>query len=239
MSRCSLAVLLVALLSVGLGAQAPPAPPPPAQAPEAPRTVAPPPAPPAPEPRPATPQPRPAPPGPVTATPRTPQPPAPPAPPTPPPTANVKLDVTITDSFGTTSTPTKKTISMLVADSRIGRIRSENFVRNASGDGFSITINVDAIATLRPVRPPAAGLRLRSGEVRPALNPEADRIQLDLTIQYQPDLPDRADTRGRPANIFESLSVLVADGRPTLISQSADPATNREVTVEVTASVVK
>src|SRR4030095_7603157 len=69
---------------------------------------------PAPAPGPPAPTPPPAPPPPPA--------PAPPAPPRKLPTQNVRFDVTITDTFGTG--PAKKTVSMLVADTRQGQIRS-------------------------------------------------------------------------------------------------------------------
>ena len=65
------------------------------------------------------------------------------------------------------------------------------------------------------------------------------RIQLNLTIEYMPELSQNPTANVKPANINESLTVLVNDGKPTLLTQSADPATDRRVTVEVTATVVK
>ena len=40
-------------------------------------------------------------------------------------------------------------------------------------------------------------------------------------------------------NINESLSVILEDGKPMLISQSADPVTDRKVKVEVKATILK
>jgi hypothetical protein len=60
-----------------------------------------------------------------------------------------------------------------------------------------------------------------------------DRIAVGLTVEYQPQ---------RGANmtlINQSITVLVAPGKPTIISQSADPNTDRKVAVEVTATIVK
>jgi hypothetical protein len=37
----------------------------------------------------------------------------------------------------------------------------------------------------------------------------------------------------------ESLNLMVTDGKPVIASQSADPRSDRKVTVEVTATVVK
>ncbi len=150
---------------------------------------------------------------------------APPAPPSPrvesAPTQSVRIEVTITDSLSA-GAPTKKTVTMLVADNRNGRIRTTNFVRFSDVAGSTpsqttpVTLNVDA---------------------RPTLRTDA-RILVDLTIEYMPEAP--ANSGGlRPSSITESLSALVPDGKSTLISQSADPVTDRKVTIEVTATVVK
>ncbi len=63
------------------------------------------------------------------------------------------------------------------------------------------------------------------------------RIELQLAIEYLP--PPGPDGNQRPANLNESLTLLVADSKPTLVSQSADPTSDRKVSVEVTATVVK
>jgi hypothetical protein len=133
------------------------------------------------------------------------------------PAYNVKLDLTITDTFGSAG-PTKKTVTMLIADTFAGRIRSSNDVQ-VNNSSRTITINIDAIPEVR----------------------SPGQILLTLTVEYVPDLSTMSQGSGapKPANINESLTVLVADGTPTLISQSADPATDRRVTVEVTATVVK
>jgi hypothetical protein len=144
------------------------------------------------------------------------------------PTQNVKVDLTITDTFGTGST--KKSVTLLVADGWSGRVRSSNevFMQVAGAPQGAtmprqITINVDCTPIVRD-----------------------NRIQLNLTIEYVPELGPNNPTANapttrdpKPANINESLTVLVNDGKPTLLTQSADPATDRRVTVEVTATVVK
>ena len=183
---------------------------PPAQAPAPPAT-----------PRPGTPAP--------TVRPGVPIPPAPPgvpvapqAPPAPPrteiiPTQNVRVELTITD-VSDRGVSAKKSVTMLVADGLNGRVRSSNNVR-VDNNYQSISINVDASVKVR-----AEG-----------------RVQLSLNFEYTPDVnvtPQAAATT-RPGSLSESLTVLVQDGKPTLVSQSADPATDRKVTVEVTATVVK
>lgn len=142
-----------------------------------------------------------------------------PAPPRPEviPTQNVRVELAITDS-APPGPANKKTVTMLIADGMNGRIRSSNSVR-VDNSYQTITINVDATAKVR-----AEG-----------------RIQVMLNFEYTPDVsvaPQGAAV-SRPGSLSESLTVLVPDGRPVMVSQSADPATDRKVTVEVTATIVK
>jgi hypothetical protein len=144
----------------------------------------------------------------------------------------VRVDVTITDSFG--AGPTKKTIGVLVADGRNGSIRSTMSVPQpnpmipaVTGDAnqpmphsFSyqnISLNVDAAPEV-----------LTDG-----------RIFMGLNVQYTPDTPQEPGGSNKPGSLNESLQVVVADGKQTLIAQSADPRGDRKVTLEVTATIVK
>ena len=123
---------------------------------------------------------------------------------------NLKLDVTILDSI-TTDSQSKKTVSMLLADGKGGSIRS------ASTEGL---INIDA---------------------RPQIHVDG-RIMLQITIEYRPELtPEQAQKSGssRVTMYTESLTMVVLDGRPTVISQSADPRSDRKVAVEVLATIQK
>jgi hypothetical protein len=171
------------------------------------------------------PPPKPAPPAPTPVPGQRPgtTPPAPAAPrPESVPTQNVRVEIAISDSISQGAAPGRKTVTMLVADGRSGRVRSMNNVRTPEAGSQVITINVDA---------------------RPLVRADG-RIQLDLTLEYVPDVPliisgTPSSRPTVPATVNESLTVLLADGKPTVISQSADPSTDRKVTVEVTATVVK
>ena len=149
---------------------------------------------------------------------------APPAAPTPDVVTNVKpsparydsaslqyirIEVTLTDSL-LGNAGGKKSMSMIVVDNNGGAIRSQ-------GPDSGIQLNVDAAPHLRP----------------------DGRIYLSLTIFYVPDASGSGANRVAGATLNESVSVIVADGKPMVISQSADPRGDRKVTVEVTATVVK
>src|SRR5437899_9365241 len=67
---------------------------------------------------------------------------APPAPPPPPRRGqpiNIKVDVTITDQRGS-GAPTKKTLSVIVADQQNGMVRSESLIPNIG----TVPLHIDA-----------------------------------------------------------------------------------------------
>ena len=133
------------------------------------------------------------------------------------------MELTITDQGGS-GAPTKKTISLIVADRQNGSIRS----RGRVGPGRDVTINVDA---------------------RPAINKD-NIIRLDLGLEYQPVVDERAAARGAvkpgavPAgavvsNLNQRISVLLESGKPLVISQAADPGSARQISVEVKATIAR
>jgi hypothetical protein len=88
--------------------------------------------------------------------------------------ANIRVEVTITDVIGSTS-PQKKTISMTIADRRMGRIRS---TRSASA-----ILNVDATPTIA----------------------EGNRVHLQLTLEYLPEQTGESPPRIAPINEMISV----------------------------------
>ena len=124
---------------------------------------------------------------------------------------NIRLDLTITDTY--TATPSTKTVTLLVLDGERGLVRTANRLPNGQG----VQLNVDANTDV-----------LRTGAIR-----------LRLTFEYTPAQTSTPDSRMVPAELTESLTVVLQDGRKLVVSQSADPATDRKVTVEVTATVLK
>ena len=141
---------------------------------------------------------------------------------------NVRLDLTITDQTGP-GEPTRKTVTMLLSDRQSGSIRSRGQVRVAGRGWENVTINVDA----RPVI-------LREGSIR-----------VEFGLEYQPrgagDTPPPAGGTGptipplEPAssNLNQRLSVILDSGKPLVISQAADPASDRRISVELKATVMK
>jgi hypothetical protein len=138
-----------------------------------------------------------------------------PAPPRPEPSQNIRIDLTITDQRGT-SAPVSKVISMTMVDTGFGRIRTGGDVRTPLGFR-PVTLNVDA-------QPRG----LKDGKIR-----------VDLTIEYRPTAAESDTEQSTTPTINESIAVLLEDGKPLVISQSADPATDRKVKVEAKATIIK
>ncbi|HYN05851.1 MAG TPA: hypothetical protein VES67_00535 [Vicinamibacterales bacterium] len=159
--------------------------------------------------------------------------PAPPrAPALPSITANVKLDLIITDTY--TGTPVKKTVSMLILNGSNGMIRTANRLATGSNVG----LNIDAAAMIHQggfitVR---VTFEYTPAQVPPNINPSTrEQIEAIRTQQAERGLSPTS----QPAELHESLSVILQDGKPLLVSQSADPTTDRKVTVELMATVLK
>ena len=126
---------------------------------------------------------------------------------------NVQVELTVTDSMPSAS-PQKKTVSMVVVDSRMGRIRSIR-EHNASGPTGAAVLNVDATPTIM-----------------------GSQIRLQLTLEYSPALSGDA-TAARLAHINEMVTLMLQSGKPTLVSHTSDPSADRKVSVEVTATILK
>lgn len=124
------------------------------------------------------------------------------------PATNIRLDLTITDTF--TGAPVKKTVSLIVLTQNGGMIRT------ASPEGWAV-LNIDVVAGAY-----LGGL-----------------VSVRLSFEYTPALPKDIATTGRPPKLNESITVVLQDGKPLVVSQSADPSTDRKVTAELTATILK
>jgi hypothetical protein len=158
----------------------------------------------------------PAPPG-APLPPAAPQPPGPPQPPGR--LVNVQVELTIRDQFGS-GMPETKTVSLIVSDANMGRVRASAVARPSERTGtVPSVLNVDA----RP-RVQANGL-----------------IHLELTLLYQPlrTVQSGEPSQTSPTELNQSLSVLLQDGKPLVVSQAADPVTDRRISVEAKATVLK
>jgi hypothetical protein len=138
-----------------------------------------------------------------------------PAPARPEPTMNIRLDLTITDQRGDTP-PVSKTVTMTMLDTGYGRIRTSGDVRTPLGFR-PVILNVDA---------------------QPKVHKDG-KIRVDMTIEYRPTAAEAESEKSTTPTINETINVLLEDGKPLVISQSADPATDRKVKVEAKATILR
>jgi hypothetical protein len=143
----------------------------------------------------------------------------------PPLPLNIKIEVVISDQTGT-NPGAKKVVSMIVGDRQSTNIRSSASVQVKSANPPSnffyrnVTINVDA---------------------RPAiLYKERDRVLVTFGLEYLPKTSGGAEEmEPGMASINERLGLILDSGKPVIVSQAADPTSDRKITVEVTATILK
>jgi hypothetical protein len=133
---------------------------------------------------------------------------------------NIKIDFTITDQRG--SAPAiKRTLTLIVADERTGSIRSQSSVFQV-GD---VPLNVDASPSL-----------LTDGKIRLGFN-----LQYDWPAPLDAANPTTQPPRGTVIKtaLHDSVMLILESGKPMIAAQSADPIGDRQVTVEVRATVLR
>lgn len=144
---------------------------------------------------------------------------------------NIKFEVVITDQTG--SNPgAKKVVSMIVGDRQNTSIRSTASVpvksvmidnKGVSIPSYSyrnVTINVDA---------------------RPAIVlKEPNKIMVSFGLEYFPkSASPQEEMEPGMASLNERLAVILESGKPLIVSQAADPTSDRKITVEVTATILR
>jgi hypothetical protein len=132
---------------------------------------------------------------------------------------NVRVELTLTDQTGERS-PVRKTMTLTLADGERGSVRSRPQAAVAHGSGIKhiqhFPLNVDA-------RPLLVG----------------GRIKLLLILEYS-SAEQQAGTDAEPkADVNFSGQVVLDSGRPMVVAEAADPVSDRRVTVEVKATVLK
>jgi hypothetical protein len=136
---------------------------------------------------------------------------------------NVRIDLTIIDQSGP-GEPSKKMVTMHVADRYNASIRTSGRVLTKEG-WRDVTINVDA----RPMV-----LRAKEGSV-----------QVDLALEYRPISSASGAAAGVQPELSaqsganERISAILESGKPLLISQAADPSSDRRISVEMKATILK
>ena len=124
---------------------------------------------------------------------------------------NIKLDLTITEQNGT-GDPVKKVVTMMLAESGSGSIRSTSNVKPQG----RVQLNVDAQIQM-----------LKSGALRTTFR-----------LEYTPRLNGN-EAGGEWTSLSQQIQTVLEPGKPMILSQATDPASDRKVIVEVKATVVK
>ena len=131
--------------------------------------------------------------------------------------ANVRVDVKIVDERG--GQPViSKTLSLTVGDRQNGSIRSSaEAPLGAKAENFrSIPLNVDASPVI-----------------------EGGRIRLQLGIEYH-SVDTSAEVKQYPKlELKQRLGLVLEDGKNVRVAQSADPLSDRHVSLEVTATILR
>src|SRR5205814_6819792 len=140
------------------------------------------------------------------------------APPPPPPRegqpVNIKVELTITDQHAGAA-PAKKALSAVIGDGQGGFVRSSSMVGGPLGE---VPLNVDVEPRI-----------LADGKIRLHFN-----LQYDLPSTPGADVP-----RPTKTTIRESITLILENGKSLLAAQSADPVIDRQVTVEVKATILR
>lgn len=137
---------------------------------------------------------------------------------------NIKIEVVITDQTGT-NPGAKKVVSMIVGDRQSTNIRSSASVpvKVFGSPNFNyrnVTINVDA---------------------RPSIVlKEPTKILVSFGLEYFPKAQGgQEEMEPGMASLNERLGLILESGKPIIVSQAADPTSDRKITVEVTATILK
>lgn len=158
--------------------------------------------------------------------------PAPAGPRTPGQNVNVRIDITITDQAGSNA-PITKTLNVIAADRESGSIRSKVEIPRPHSIPGSAG-QTPAIVSYNYVSLPL------NVDVRPELV-EGGRIRARLILNYQTTSAPKAGS-GEPHSTSEVTATVIAvleNGKPLVVSQSADAATDRKVIVELKATILK
>ena len=127
----------------------------------------------------------------------------------------MRVEVTITDKKPNAA-PVTKTVTVVAGDGLRGSIRSEG---SGPPGSRSTPLNVDVDPNI-----------LADNKVRVGLN-----------LQY--DVPGQSESAsGGPSGfiqIRDSVTMILESGKPMMVAQSADPISDRQVTVELKATILR
>jgi hypothetical protein len=136
---------------------------------------------------------------------------------------NVKIEAVISEQRGSAS-PVNKTLSVVVGDGLEGMVRSDSLFSNSSVG--TVPLHMDASPDI-----------LADGKIRVMFGLEYDLPQ--RRDNADPTNPNALEKGVNKTQIRERLTLILENGKPIVATQSADPVTDRQVTVEVKATILK
>lgn len=140
------------------------------------------------------------------------------------PFVNVRLDLTILDQVAT-GAPARKTVTMYIADRSGANVRTTGRILTREG-WRDVLINVDARPTV--MRGKNEAVRVELGlEYRP------------MAAQSSPAPSNMLEANVQPTALKQNVVTILDNGKPILISQAADPSSDRRISVELKATIEK
>jgi hypothetical protein len=141
--------------------------------------------------------------------------------------ANVRFDVVITDDAGAGKVLTKTVTLNVIAgpvrnSSGIGQIRS-----SARPAGSPMVTTPDG----KSVVPDSINLNV---DINFPILQGGNKVRVPVVVEYR---PYSADPKAASTTVRASIDMLMESGKKTVISQSADPVTDRKVIIEVTPTI--
>ena len=140
------------------------------------------------------------------------------------PFLNVRLDLTILDQVAT-GAPTRKTVTMYIADRSGANVRTTGRILTREG-WRDVLINVDARPTV--------------------IRGKNDAVRVDLGLEYRPMAAQSSpapinmlEANVQPTALKQNVVTILDSGKPILISQAADPSSDRRISVELKATIEK
>jgi hypothetical protein len=133
---------------------------------------------------------------------------------------NVRVDLTIIDQAGS-ETPVKKTLSVIAASGSGGSVRSKVTVAVPTMEGSPVKLRYEDLPLNVDVRPEIA---------------ENGLIRTRLILNYETVRTAAGGGGGVRSVVTVDQTMMLVNGKPMIVSQSADAATDRKVSVEMKAT---
>jgi len=133
---------------------------------------------------------------------------------------NIRIDATVTESRGD-QTLGRKVVSITLVDGDSGSVRSSAMVPVGTDSFTRVPLNMDARGRIR----------------------DDNRVQAQVTLDYNRGSVEFGESGtqrvARDSGIRQSVSVILENGKPLVVAQSADPEGDRRVTLELRATILK